>query len=236
MERRTPIFIICSSRPRVGKTLLARVFADFFRADGRPVAAFDVNPDEFSLVDYLPGYTAVASIGDTKDQIALFDQILAPDQVPKVIDLGHALFDKFFTVIQEIGFVEEARRRAVTPVVLFVAAPDRRARQGYDMLRDRLPNLALVPVLNEALPHVSRYRDQFPGTRRGGAPLTIPALSKVLRGVIERPSFSFAALIGTAPDTTTELYGWTRRVFLEFREIELRLLLAELGPALKFSA
>ena len=52
----------------------------------------------------------------------------------------------------------------------------------------------------------------------------------------EGPSFSFAALMGAAGDTTTELYGWTRRVFLEFRELELRLLLAELKPALKFSA
>ena len=62
MERRTPIFIVCSPRPRVGKTLLARALAEFFRADERPVAAFDVNPDEFSLVDYLPGHTAVASV------------------------------------------------------------------------------------------------------------------------------------------------------------------------------
>ena len=56
-------------------------------------------------------------------------------------------------------------------------------------------------------------------------PLTVPALSPVVRGVIERPSFSFAALTRRPPaDTTTELYCWTRRVFLEFRELELRLL------------
>ena len=236
MQPRTPFFVICSSRPRVGKTLLARALAEFFRADGRPVAAFDVNPDEFALVDYLPGYTAVASIADTRGQIALFDQLLAPDQSPKVVDLGHALFDKFFTIIQEIGFVEEARRRAVAPIILFVADADRRSRQGYDMLRHRFAHLPLVPVLNEALPQVARFRDDFPATRLGGAPLTVPALSQVLKGVIERPSFSFAALAATAADTTTELYGWTRRVFVEFRELELRLLLAELGAALKLSA
>ena len=211
------------------------MLADFFRTDGRPVAAFDVNPDEFALVDYLPGYTAVASINDTRDQIALFDQVLMPDQVAKVVDLGHAVFDRFFAVIQEIGFTDEAIDRAMAPVILFIADPDRRSRQGYDMLRDRFPNLPLVPVLNELQP-VARYRDQFPGTRLGGAPLTVPVLSPMVRGVIERPSFSFAALMGAAGDTTTELYGWTRRVFLEFRELELRLLLAELKPALKFSA
>jgi hypothetical protein len=153
-----------------------------------------------------------------------------------VVDLGHTVLDKFFTVIEEISFVDEARRRAVAPVILFVGDPDRRSRQGYDMLRNRFPSLPLVPVLNAALPNMARHRDQFPPTRLGGAPLAIPALSPVLKGVIERPSFSFAALIGTAPDRTTELFGWTRQVFIEFRELELRLLLAELTPALRFSA
>lgn len=236
MQRQTPIFIVASARPRVGKTLLARVLAEFFRSEERAVAAFDVNPDEFALTDYLPGYTAVASIADTRGQIALFDQVLAAAGVPKVIDLGHASFDRFFAVIQEIGFADEARRRGARPVILYIADGDRRSRQGYAMLRSRFPELAVVPVINEMLPQFVRFRDDFPATRLGGAPVTIPALSPVIRGVIERPSFSFAAFATTAPDTTTELYGWTRRVFLEFRELELRLLLADLRPALKFSA
>src|SRR5262249_17329806 len=159
-------------------------------------------------------------------------QLLAEDRIPKVVDVGHSLFDKFFTVIQQIGFAEEARRRGATPVVLFIADGDRRSRQGYAVLRDRFARVPIVPVINEALPHAFVFRDDFPGTPAGGAPLTIPALSPVIKGVIERPSFSFAALATTAADTTTELYGWTRKVFLEFRELELRLLLAELRPAL----
>jgi hypothetical protein len=236
MERRTPIFIIASPRPRVGKTLIARTLAEYFRSEDRPVAAFDCNPGEFALVDYLPGYTAVADITDTRDQITLFDELLAEDRVPKVVDVGHALFDKFFTVIMQIGFAEEARRRGASLVVLFVADGDRRSRQGYTVLCERFAQLPVVPVINEALPQAIRFRDDFPGTPRAGNPLTIPALSAVIKGVIERPSFSFAALAATAADTTTELYGWTRRVFLEYRELELRMLLAELGPALKFSA
>ena len=83
MARRTPVFIACSPRPRVGKTLLARLLTEFYRAEGRPVAAFDVNPNEFMLVDYLPRYTAVASIGDTLGQMALFDELITPDEPPR---------------------------------------------------------------------------------------------------------------------------------------------------------
>ena len=120
--------------------------------------------------------------------------------------------------------------------MLFVANADRRSKQGYDMLRGRFPRFAIVPVLNEAMQQHTRYHDQFPPTQIGGSPLNIPALSPMVRGVIERPSFSFSALAATAADSTSELAGWTRRVFLEFRELELRILLADLKPVLKFSA
>ena len=73
----TPVFIVTSSRPRVGKTLIARALTEYFCAQSRPVAAFDVNPDEFTLIDYLPAYTAAASISDTRGEMALFDQLVA---------------------------------------------------------------------------------------------------------------------------------------------------------------
>jgi hypothetical protein len=233
MERRTPLFIFCSSRPRVGKTLLARAFAEYYRSEERPVACYDVNPDEFSLMDYLPGFTAVATVADTRGQIALFDEMLASDRTPGIVDLGHASLDRFFTVIEQIDFLDEARRRGIAPVALFVADADRRSRHGYGMLRSRFPRLPLVPVINDALPQALRFRDDFPATRSGGAPLEIPALSAIVRGVIERPSFSFAAV---AADPTSELAGWTRRVFVAFRELELRMMLADLTPVLRFSA
>jgi hypothetical protein len=236
MQRRTPIFFVASPRPRVGKTLLARVLADYFRADGHTIACFDVNPDEFALVDHLPAFTAVASVNDTKDQMGLFDQLVVGDEVPKIVDIGHGVFERFFNVMQEIDFSYEAKRRSVAPVVLFIADPDRRSQQAYAMLRHRFADLALVPVLNEAVPHVARYRDNFPPTPAGGPPLSIPALAAVIKSVIERPGFSFASYSAKASDTTTELYGWIRHVFLEFRELELRLLLEELKPELKFSA
>lgn len=229
MERCTPIFIVASLRPRVGKTLLARLLTDFFRADDRASAAFDVNPDEFALVEYQPDSTAIATITDTKGQMALIDKLLVPDHVPKIVDLAHGLFNKFFAVLQDISFAEEARRTSIIPVVLFLADTDLRSRQGYDMLRDRFPQLVLVPVFNHALPSITRHRKNFPAT----AALTFFVLSPVLKAVIERPSFSFAAMVGTTADMSSELYLWTRRVFLEFRELELRLLLEELKPELQ---
>ena len=236
MQRRTPIFIVTSSRPRVGKTLIARALTEYFCVQKRPVAAFDVNPDEFKLIDHLPAYTAAASLNDTRGEMALFDQLVLEDGVPKVVDLSHQLLDRFFSVMQQIDFPAEVRRRAIAPMVLFVADPDERSRQGYAMLRDRFPNLPLVPVLNDHVQRVGAYRANFPPTRLGGEPVSIPALTPVVRSVVDRRSFSFVAYIQKTNDKTSELYEWMARVFIAFRELETRLLFGETVPQLKHSA
>jgi hypothetical protein len=236
MQRRTPIFIVTSSRPRVGKTLIARALTEYFLAQRRPVAAFDVNPDDFRLVEYLPAHTAAASLGDTRGEMALFDQLVMADQVPKVIDLSHLLFDRFFSVMRDIDFTTETHRRGVAPMVLFVADADERSRQGYSLLQSRFPEVPLAPVFNEHLPHFAAYRDKFPATRDGGEPVTVPALTPVVRSVVDRPGFSLLAYAAKTTDTTTELYQWMRHVFVAFRELEVRLLLGDIAPQLRHSA
>jgi hypothetical protein len=228
MQRQTPVFIVTSSRPRTGKTLIARALTEYFCALNRPVTAFDVNPDEFKLIDYLPAYTAAASLGDIRGEMALFDQLVLGDRAPKVIDLSHTLLDKFFTLYQTLEFAREAYRRGVAPMVLFIADPDDRARHGYKMLTDRFPDMALVPVLNEAIGQIDRYAGNFPPTRRGGPGVVIPSLSPVLRSVIDKREFSFLGYAIKTTDGTTELYGWIRRTFVTFRELEVRLMLGEM--------
>jgi hypothetical protein len=229
MERSTPIFIVASLRPRVGKTLLARLLADFFRADDRAAAGFDVNPDSFALVEHQPATTLIGSISDTRGQMALIDKLILTDHMPKIVDLAHGLFNKFFAMLHDISFAEEARRTSIIPVVLFIAGTDLRSRQGYTMLRDSFPQFVLVPVFNLALPSIMFHCENFPAP----VTLTFSALSPVLKAVVDRPNFSFAALARTPADGSSELHLWTRRLFLQFRELELRLLLEELKPVLQ---
>src|ERR1700688_2957228 len=151
MERRTPVYIICSPRPRVGKTLVARLLTEFLCGDGRSVAAFDINPDDFALADCLPRHTAVANMADTLGQIALFDKLVMDDGTAKIVDVGASSFKRFFVLLHELGFIQEAHRRALQPVVLFMADPDRRSMQAYASLQDQSRDVVLVPVYNGAV-------------------------------------------------------------------------------------
>ena len=240
MIRRTPLYIVCSPRPRVGKTLVARLLIDFFLMEGRPVAAFDFAAEEPSLLEYLPGYTTRADVADIGGQMALFDRLLVDDKMAKVVDLAPACFAQFFSVMRQIGFIEDAQRRGIEPVALFIADPHRASAQAYADLQSRLPEMVLVPVYNEVVAKGQRARENFPLSRAVSVPMQIPALMPLLHRHIEKPPFSFADFRSTPPgdiplDTYMELHRWMRRVFVEFRELELRLLLDDVQASLSRS-
>lgn len=237
MIRRTPLYIVCSPRPRVGRTLLARLLVDYFLMEGRAAAAFDFDAEAPALIDFLPGYTSRAEVADIEGQMALFDRLIAADQTPQVVDLAPAAFQQFFSVMRHVGFVDAARRRGIEPIALFIAAPDAVSARAYAGLGSLLPELVLVPVYNEAVARGQRARKNFPPARVVSVPMRIPALPPPLYRYLEGPPFSFADFRSTPPqdiplDVYMELHRWMRRVFVEFREIELRLLLDDVQASL----
>jgi len=72
----TPVYIICSPRPLVGKTLMARQLSEFLLLKNGDVAAFDINLKEPSLVEYLPRNTETAELDNTFGKMALMDRVI----------------------------------------------------------------------------------------------------------------------------------------------------------------
>jgi hypothetical protein len=202
---RTPVYIICSPRPLVGKTLIARLLGEFLLLKNGAVAAFDINLKEPALLDYLPNITETAEVDDTFGKMALMDRLIVNDALAKVIDLGFHAFDEFFKMSEEIGFMKEAARRGVAPVILFVADTDRASARGYAMLQQQIPPNALVTVDNEYV-----VRGELP---------------EFLKTYIDRLTFSFTDYLRHEKDSSTELHQWIRNNYLNFRELELNLIL-----------
>jgi hypothetical protein len=216
----TPVYIICSPRPLVGKTLVARLLCEFLLLKNGTVAAFDVNLKEPSLLEYLPDITETAEVDDTFGKMALMDRLIIADGVSKVIDLGFHAFDEFFEMTEEIGFMKEAVRRDVAPVVLFVGDTDRVSGRSYPTLQRQIPPTALVTVDNEYI-----VRGELPPAFAQGKILRIAALPNFLKTYVDRPSFSFTDYLRNEKDSSTELHQWIRRNYLSFRELELSLIL-----------
>jgi hypothetical protein len=213
----TPVYIICSPLPQVGKTLLARLLSEFLLLKNGNVASFDINLKEPSLLEYLPRITETAEVIDTYGKMQLMDRLIVNDGVAKVIDLGFHAFDEFFTMVEEIGFIKEAARRGVAPVILFMADTDRNSARGHETLRGQIPSSALVTVDNEYV-----VRGELPEAMEGGRLLPISALPPFLKTYIDRLNFSFTEYLRHEKDTSTELHQWIRRNYISLRDLELK--------------
>ncbi len=229
MSFRNSITIVASPRPRVGKTLLARLLTDFHLKEGRTVAAFDLNAGEKTLAQFLPEHTTISAIGDLKGQMALFDCLVSDDGVAKVVDLGHASFESFFALAAQFGFAAEARSRGIRPAVFYPLTTDTASVDAYRRLSSRLPERTLAPVRNELL-GPSEHREKYRLIGSGTMVIRLPILAARLRKYVETPPFSFvdsrciAAL--NVPIDVEELQHWFWRITLEFRQFYLRILSA----------
>lgn len=237
MSARTSVTIVASPRSRVGKTLLARLLTDFHIHEAHAVSAFDLNAGGGTLAQFLPEHTTVSAIGEVTGQMALFDRLIADDGAAKVVDLGHESFGAFFSLAQQIGFADEAIRRGIAPAILYIITPDATSVEAYRDMRRRFPRALLTPVHNEifgSAQHRDKY--QFGGGSEGI--IRLPALVPGLRKYIETPPFSFAAPPRTdlPAELSNELQRWLRRAFREFREFDLRVLLADLKTSIRLQS
>ena len=231
------VTIVASPRARAGKTLLARLLVDYHRQENRAFQAFDLNIGEESLAQFLPGEVTVAGVADVQSQMALFDSLVSADDVAKIVDVGHEGFESFFGLAQKIGFFDEARKRSIASVILFMISADRASTDAYAGLRSRFPGATLAPVHNEML-GPGQHRDKYPVSGAGAALVRFPALAPGLRKFIEKPPFSFSdrdlANAKSIPlDVHIELQRWLRKMHIEFRELDLRVLLADLQSSLR---
>jgi len=227
MTQAAPLYIVASRRQRVGKTLLARLLIDFFCTSGRPVEGYDLDPREPALAERFPHLARPIDIGDTRGQMQLFDRLLAHYSTTKVVDLACGEFDQFFAVMQEIGFVTEARRQLIEPIVLFVADPATATVRTYAKLRHLLNTITFVPVHNEAVSIIFAQED-FPPTPTECGVIRIPHLSPLVRRVIDRPHFSFGAYMIEQPGGPNQVHQWISPILTKIRELELRLLMGRL--------
>jgi hypothetical protein len=229
-----PLYIVASPRPRVGKTLLARLLMEYVLDNGRPLVGFDLNPREPMVAGRFPKLVWPVDIGDIRGQMELFDRLVADTASTKVIDVGYGPFEQFFSVIGDIGFAQEARRRGMDMIVFFLTDQAMATVRIYAKLQGRVP-ATFQPVHNESASVITSPAD-FPPTRPECGTIHVPRLSQVVRGVVDRPSFSFNTYMAHQPGGPTEIHSWIADLYTQFRDFELRLLMGRLNSSLGWAA
>ena len=222
------IHIVGSGESRNGKTLLARLIIDFALMAGGDPGIFDADAPHGRLADWYPEKASIVDLMTTGGQIAVFDRILEDPSIDYVIDLPERDLMRFFAVVQQTGFLDEAERVGIKADLLFVLDRPDVTLQALRTIRSGLGALRIIPVFNEA----SRISAQIAG---GGSAITalaemaefrLPRLDRDMMHLIEQRSFSFRRFLEDGePELRalqrTVLRGFLRTVFGQFHDLGL---------------
>jgi hypothetical protein len=240
-ERPSVAAIVASLHGRTGKSLLARVLADYFILSGWRPLLFDTDSAERTLHAAFPYDTVVVDPADTRDQMTLFDTLAARSPESRVVDVSHHVQRKFFKVMFESDFVAEARARQVEPVIFTIMDRNADAWEAARLMRERFPDCALVLVENAFLGKVKELTRRSAGYRALEAHdprMSLPLLDRAIADAIEEPNISLSDLMNRPLSRTgsagsvisferqAELRGWLMKVFRDIhrvtREVEAR--------------
>jgi hypothetical protein len=233
-SRPAPVYVVASPRPRVGRTLLARLLMEYAIDKGRPLVGFDLSPREPMLAGRFPKLVWPIDIAETRGQMELFDRLLVDTASIKVVDLGYGAFEQFFDVAGNIDFAQEAHRRGMDTVIFFVADHAMATVRTFAKLQARMPAI-FQPVHNESV-SLTISAEDFPPTRPDCGFIRMPRLSQLVRGVVDRPSFSFNSTMPRQQNGPSEIHSWSSDLYRQFRDFELRLQFGRLNVSLGFAA
>jgi hypothetical protein len=116
-----------------------------------------------TLAQFLPDKTRTASIRDVNGQMALFDHLVAYEDITKIIDVAHEAYEAFFFVGPSHWICRRSAAVAIAVPILFIVAPDHTSVTAYRSLRARFAHATLAPVHNEML-GPAQHRDKYPLT------------------------------------------------------------------------
>ncbi|MDZ7883030.1 MAG: hypothetical protein U5N53_08995 [Mycobacterium sp.] len=140
------VFIIGADKGGVGKTTVARLLLDYFRANGIDFKAFDTEHPAGGLKRFFPERVDVVDLTKSNDQMKVFDNIGATQAT--VIDIRAGLLTPTLKLLSDIGFFELAKANKLRIVVLHVLGP---AAQSLEEIAPVVNSLAAsrhVPVKN----------------------------------------------------------------------------------------
>ena len=186
MANTPTVYIAASDQHRNGKTLLARLLADYLLLDGRDPFMIDTDAPDGPLRSFFPGRTALADFEKMQGRMKLFDTILASPGRDYVVDLPARHTDDFFKAVAELHAFEEMKQLGFRIIVFFIVDRTAASLRAAKTIQ-KFPNVDLfVPVENQ---YVGSFWPKAEGD------LVIPALPQKLAIAMSDKRFSMRSFV-----------------------------------------
>ena len=197
MENKSHIYIVCSDQTRNGKTLFARLFADFLLVSGGNPFVIDLDTPTGGICEYFPESSEVFDVTKVPGQMELFDWILGTPGRDYVLDVPARFLDKLFTVMDDINFIEGAGAERFEINVFYLVEGSIKSLTTARMMQDNYTVDRFFVVrheeLNEDLKDFKKlniFNDLI-----GEGQIILPQLDRSVLDQIESESFSFREFI-----------------------------------------
>ena len=225
---RTVIYLVSSPQPRVGKTLVARLFLDFLIGTSRNPILFDTNCFEPTLASLFPERSVVVDLASVRGQMDLFDPLVEADGRPKVVDLWHGAYGRFFKQAEEFGFLKEAAARGIQPVIALLTDERDQFADELEKRRSMWHDAKIVLVDDVGAVRTVGARPPYPLYHA----IEIPELDPMVRRAIEETGWvSYRMVSRPRADDATELELRSRAllepVFWDIERLDLKLALEQ---------
>ncbi|MBM3576164.1 MAG: hypothetical protein FJX40_00580 [Alphaproteobacteria bacterium] len=228
MMRRTLVFFVCSPHSRTGVTTAARLLTDYYLSRNVRVEGFDTASREPLYALFFPERTRVVDLDEVKGQISLFDSLLVADERPKIVDVWHRSYERLFATIAEIGFLEEARRLDVEPIVLFQTDVTESAANSALVLKTTWPDLTMSVIHNRGASPLGRNALTILARYPTSGKFVIPRLEAPMARALDDVELSLSRFMSEPPPgmslvVRAALKAWLLPIFTQFQSFELRL-------------
>jgi len=229
------VFVVCSDEARNGKTLVARLLMDHLLMTGHTPQVFDCDEPRGRIRRFYPDVSTPIDIEKTSGQIRLFDTILAEPDRDYVIDLPSHGLDTFFTVVEDLDFINAAHEVRVELVIAYILDQTAESVMIARDLRGAYSAETFYLFRNawNGNPLVHRQAREVYEEIEPDTVFTLPLLDREAMTAAEEPPFSFVEFLdgrytALQPALRLRLRSFLSEVFGQFQRRELSLDLGSL--------
>jgi hypothetical protein len=239
------VILVGADKGGVGKTTVTRTLLDYFTAHQIPTRAFDTESPRGTLKRFHPELTDIVDVTQVADQMRIFDTLSSSEASVTVIDIRAGLLSATLRALQNIGFLDAAKKGQLALGVFHVLGPSIASLDEISEIASYVTDATYFLVKNYI--NNTTFFDWDPSTYnsyfkkvKGKYDVTIPHLNEMACEQVELASVPFVTFVanktatGEAASYSFVLRGyvrhWLGNVWAEYDRVKLNELLGTLPP------
>ena len=230
------VILVGADKGGVGKTTVSRSLLDYFGAHHTPVRAFDTESPRGTLKRFHPDLTEVVDITAVPDQMKVFDTLGSAQAKVTIIDVRAGLLSNMLRALNDIGFVDSAKKGQITFAVFHILGPSIASLEEIAETSSTIGEASYFLVKNFI--NNTSFFEWDPATYnsyfkriKGAEEITVPHLSEMACEQVELASTPFVTFVANknakneAANYSFVLSGyvrhWLGQVWSEYDRVKL---------------